>query len=395
MTARLAVVMSGFPRTSETLAVGELVALSRAGMLARLYATKPGDGAVPQPGVDELLPLLRVLPDGDAAEQAAALVTDLGDLTVDGVHGYFAHQPAEVAARAASALGVGFSFSVHALDARKVSAPELARRAAAAVGVVACNADVAQHVDVHGARVRRLAHGVDLRRFVPSPGSNGDDRLRVLAVGRLVEKKGFGTLVAAAARLRGPVTVRIIGAGVERTAIERSIRHHHVHRCVQVVGPRSHQHLPEDYAWADVVAVPSVVDSNGDRDGLPNVALEAMACGRPLVVSDVSALGPTVRAAGSGLVVRPARKDAPGCLARPTVRVRRCLRQRPGRAASPMCSRATHGYPRCSSPARSTAWSVSASRFASTSSRRPTRMSTTTSYAGCGRNPSTCCSRHR
>jgi glycosyltransferase involved in cell wall biosynthesis len=305
MTTRLAVVMSGFPRTSETFAVAELVALSRAGMLARLYATKAGDGAAPQPGVDELLPLLRVLPDGDAAEQAEALVNDLGDLAVEGVHGYFAHQPAEVAAHAASALGVGFSFSVHALDARKVPAPELARRAAAAVGVVACNADVAQHVDVPGARVRRLAHGVDLGRFVPRPVPDRDDRLRVLAVGRLVEKKGFETLVAAAARVRGPVTVRIVGSGVEQTAIERSIHHHGVGRSVKVVGPRSHQHLPEDYAWADVVAVPSVVDSNGDRDGLPNVALEAMACGRPLVVSDVSALGPTVRAARSGLVVRP------------------------------------------------------------------------------------------
>src|SRR4051794_34296177 len=109
VTTRLAVVMSGFPRTSETFAIGELVALSRAGMLARLYATKAGDGAVPQPGVDELLPLLRMLPVGDAAEQAAALVTDLTGLGVDGVHGYFAHQPAEVAAHAASALGVGFS----------------------------------------------------------------------------------------------------------------------------------------------------------------------------------------------------------------------------------------------------------------------------------------------
>ena len=206
-------------------------------MLARLYATKAGDGAVPQPGVDELLPLLRVLPAGDAAEQAAALVTDLGDLGIDGVHGYFAHQPAEVAAHAASALGVGFSFSVHALDARKVPAPELARRAAAAVGVVACNADVAQHVDVPGARVRRLAHGVDLSRFVPRPRADGDDRLRVLAVGRLVEKKGFQTLVAAAARLRGPVTVRIVGSGVEQTALERSIDHHDVTRLRADRGP--------------------------------------------------------------------------------------------------------------------------------------------------------------
>lgn len=310
MRTRLAVVMSGFPRTSETFAVGELVALSRAGMLARLYATKAGDGAVPQPGVDELLPLLRMLPVGDAAEQAAALVTDLGELEVDGVHGYFAHQPAEVAAHAASALGVGFSFSVHALDARKVPAPELAGRAAAAVGVVACNADVAQHVDVPGARVRRLAHGVDLSRFVPRARPEDDDRLRVLAVGRLVEKKGFQTLVAAAARVRGPVSVRIVGAGVERTALERAIHDHDATRRVQIVGPRSHQHLPEDYAWADVVAVPSVVDSNGDRDGLPNVALEAMASGRPLVVSDVSDLGPTVQAARSGVVVPPGDSQA-------------------------------------------------------------------------------------
>jgi glycosyltransferase involved in cell wall biosynthesis len=306
VTTRLAVVVSGFPRTSETFAVGELVALARAGVLARVYATKAGDGAVPQPGVEELLPLLRLLPDGDAAAQADALVADLGDERVDGVHGYFAHRPAEVAARAADALGVGFSFSVHALDARKVSASELAARARAAVAVVACNSDVAQHVDVPGARLRQLPHGVDLTRFTPRPRPHDDDRLRVLAVGRLVEKKGFPTLVKAAARMRGPVTVRIVGAGVEQATLERIVRQHHATGRVQLVGRRSHEHLPDEYAWADVVAVPSVVDRNGDRDGLPNVALEAMACGRPLVVSDVSALGPTVRSAGGGLVVAPA-----------------------------------------------------------------------------------------
>lgn len=310
MTPRLAVVVSGFPRTSETFAVGELVALARAGMLARVYATKAGDGAVSQPGVAELLPLLRLLPDGSAADQAAALLADLGEERVDGVHGYFAHRPAEVAAAAAAALGVGFSFSVHALDARKVAPAELAERTRAAVGVVACNSDVAQHVDVTGARLRLLPHGVDLTRFTPRPRpgvdhTDGRDRLRVLAVGRLVEKKGFATLVKAAVRMRAPVTVRIVGAGVEQATLDRMIRQQHAGGRVELVGRRSHDDLPDEYAWADVVAVPSVVDRNGDRDGLPNVALEAMACGRALVVSNVSALGPTVRAAGSGLVVAP------------------------------------------------------------------------------------------
>jgi len=305
VTARLAVVMSGFPRTSETFALGELVALARAGMLVRVYATKPGDGESPQPGAEELQPLVRLLPQGDAAQQASALVEDLGDETVDGVHGYFAHQPTEVASRAADALGVGYSFSVHALDARKVPAADLARRARAAAGVVACNTDVAQHVDVPGARVRLLPHGVDLTRFTLRPHPDGDARLRVLAVGRFVEKKGFLTLLDAVAGLQVPALLRLVGAGAGQDSLEEAIGRHGLGGSVELVGRRSHEQLPAEYAWADVVAVPSVVDRNGDRDGLPNVALEAMACGRPLAATDVSALGATVQAAGSGLVVPP------------------------------------------------------------------------------------------
>ena len=324
MRARLAVVVSGFPRTSETFALGELVALARAGMLARIFATKAGDGAVPQPGVDELLPLLRVLPEGDAAQQAAALVEDVGDARVDGIHGYFAHRPAEVAALAAADLGVGFSFSVHALDARKVPAAELAGRARAASGVVACNTDVAQYVDVAGAQVRLLPHGVDLERFRPRPHPDSDGRVRVLAVGRLVEKKGFSTLIDAIARFQVPCVLRIVGAGAEHPRLTASIHHHGLGDKVELVGRRSHDELPDDYAWADVVAVPSVVDSGGDRDGLPNVALEAMASGRPMVVSDIAALGAAVRDAASGPVVPPgdaaALADALSMLAAPSTR---------------------------------------------------------------------------
>jgi glycosyltransferase involved in cell wall biosynthesis len=310
VTARLAIVMSGFPRTSETFALGELVALARAGMLARVYATKPGDGAPPQPGVEELLPLLRLLPAGDATLQATALVEDLADARIDGVHGYFAHQPTEVASHAARALGVGFSFSVHALDARKVAPADLAHRARAATGVVACNTDVAQHVALPGVRMSLLPHGVDLARFRPRPHPDGDPRLRILAVGRFVEKKGFPTLLDAVARLAVPATLRIVGTGVGRASLEELIERQGLGDTVELVGRRSHAELPDEYAWADVVAVPSVMDSNGDRDGLPNVALEAMACGRPLVASDVSALGVTVLTAGSGVVVPPGDADA-------------------------------------------------------------------------------------
>jgi glycosyltransferase involved in cell wall biosynthesis len=120
-----------------------------------------------------------------------------------------------------------------------------------------------------------------------------------------VEKKGFPILLDAVARLKVPALLRLVGTGAARALLEESIERQDLGDSVEIVGRRSHEDLPEAYAWADVVAVPSVVDSNGDRDGLPNVALEAMACRRPLIASDVSALGPTVRAAGSGLVVPP------------------------------------------------------------------------------------------
>jgi glycosyltransferase involved in cell wall biosynthesis len=158
--------------------------------------------------------------------------------------------------------------------------------------------------------VSLLPHGVDLARFAPRPDPEGDGRLRILAVGRLVEKKGFPTLLDAVARLRVPALLRIVGTGVGRASLAESVERLGLAATVDLVGRRSHEQLPDEYAWADVVAVPSVVDSNGDRDGLPNVALEAMACRRPLVASDVSALGATVAASGSGLVVPAGDADA-------------------------------------------------------------------------------------
>jgi glycosyltransferase involved in cell wall biosynthesis len=298
----IVVVTSGFPRVSETFALSELLALDAQGLLGAVFATKPGDGQPAQPGVAQLPHRVQVLPPGSPAQQAAAMLARLGGRRVGGFHGYFAHQPAAVAAAAARASGRRFGFSVHALDARKVPARELTARARAASVVVACNHDVAEPVRQPGVPLRLIPHGVDLELFRPR-AAHGSPPLRLLAVGRLVPKKGLDVLVEAAKLLEFRFQLQIIGRGPQRERLEGAIRAAGLGDRVRLAGPVTHAELPDRYADSDVVVVPSVIDATGDRDGLPNVVLEAMASGRPVVASDVAAIGaavahPAERAAG-------------------------------------------------------------------------------------------------
>jgi glycosyltransferase involved in cell wall biosynthesis len=298
------VVLSGWPRISETFALNELRALRDAGMLAAAFATKAGVPGPRQPGVDELDRLVEVLPEGDAAAQGARVARRLTGLDVTAVHGYFAHHPAAVARAAAGLLGVPYGFSAHALDARKVTADELRLLSAGATVVVACNSDVAATLAGSGARPALLPHGVDTTRFRPAPPPAGPE-MAVLAVGRCVEKKGFGGLLQAMALTRRPSRLRIVGDGPLRPELEEAARRLGVAPRVEFVGRRTHDELAEHYAECDVVVVPSIVDRDGDRDGLPNVVLEAMASGRPVVASDVSAMAGAVRDRVTGILVLP------------------------------------------------------------------------------------------
>ena len=301
---RMAVVMSGFPRRSETFALGELLALEERGVLDSVFATKPGEAGLSQPGCERLAGKVHLLPGGDAARQGAFVAERLAGRRVGGVHGYFAHAPAEVAARAAALLGVPYGFSTHARDARKVAPDMLAERAAGAACVVACNTDVAEEILRRGGAVHLLPHGVDLRRFRPRPPGRSDE-LRLLAVGRLVEKKGFHVLLAAAARLDIPFRIRVVGEGPERGRLTGMVEAHGLSGRVTLEGPLTHAELPEAYASADAVVVPSIQDASGDRDGLPNVVLEAMACARAVVASDIAAVGCAVAHGETGLLVPP------------------------------------------------------------------------------------------
>ena len=296
-------VVSGFPRRSETFALSELVALDAAGRLEMIFATKPGDAAEPHPRVAQLAGRVVILPQRPPTEQAEIVAEHLRGTNVAGVHGYFAHAPAEVAARAAARLGVPYGFSAHARDARKVDAYELAHRGRGAAVVIACNTDVAASLCELGVSAQLVPHGVDIGHFVPPNGVHTHDRLRLLSVGRLVEKKGFLVLLSAVARLDIPFSLRIIGDGPERGRLHEAIEMLGLADRVTLAGGRTHAELPDEYAAADIVIVPSVRDRSGDRDGLPNVVLEAMAASRPVVASRIGAIPMAVTHRQTGWLV--------------------------------------------------------------------------------------------
>lgn len=297
------VVLSGFPRRSETFALNEVLALKRRGIPCRIFATKAGESAPCQPAARELLGHVEVLPDGAPEQQADFILQRVTGLHVSGVHGYFAHTPAEVALHVSLRLKTRYGFSVHAKDARKVPPEVLKYRASRAACVVACNPDVAAEIGTCGAKLHLLPHGVNLEHFRPTP-LPALHPLRILAVGRLVEKKGFHVLLEAVARLKTPFQLRIVGEGPERARLESVIADRGLRDSVSLIGAKTHEELPDEYGNAQVLVAPSIVDSSGDRDGLPNVVLEAMACGRAVIASDAGALTSAVTPGLTGLLTR-------------------------------------------------------------------------------------------
>jgi glycosyltransferase involved in cell wall biosynthesis len=304
MQGGIVMITSGFPRLSETFVLNELLALEGAGALAGIFATKPGDEAFPQPGSGTLLDRVEVLPDAPPAVQAAHVAERVGRGGAMGVHAYFAHAPSAVAEHAARMLDVPYTFGVHARDLRKVAPAELARRARAAARVIACNRDVAHELRRTGATVHLIPHGVDLRRFRPAPPP-APEPLRLLAVGRLVEKKGFEVLVEAVRRLPVPFCLRVVGDGPLQERLARAVAAVGAGDRIELLGPRTHDELPGEYARAHALVVPSVEDSTGDRDGLPNVILEAMASGRPVVASAIAGIPSAISDGDTGLLVPP------------------------------------------------------------------------------------------
>ncbi|HEX7332973.1 MAG TPA: ABC transporter transmembrane domain-containing protein [Pyrinomonadaceae bacterium] len=250
--------------------------------------------------------------------RATALADHLsGAPEVYHLHAHFSHGATTVTWLASLITGLPFSFTAHAKDIYCESlnpAGLLSRKMDAAEYVVTCTEANRKHLQsLSSTPVHCVYHGLNadfsrlLRDQVSSPERNG--HLRVLAVGRLVSKKGFDTLIEACAILKSvgvSFETLIIGeSGEHETELRNRIAYHGLETHIHLAGARTQAQLLREYQQATVFCLPCRVLNNGDRDGIPNVLMEAMSCGLPVVTTGVSGIPELIRNGVNGLLVPP------------------------------------------------------------------------------------------
>ncbi len=349
-----------FPRLSETFILDEILGLEEAGVPLRLYAGGNPCEPVVQPDVERVASAVTYLhrpgrqaavvrareailahvlliwaeprryvgalayaarrPDRRTAIRhlldAGRLVRMLKRDRARHLHAAFAHTPASIAHYVHLLTGLPFSFAGHAKDLYTSEPAALAERAAAAEFVLVCSASAAQELERRAgprARIVLQYHGVDSHRFMPAEPVAADGRpISILAVGRLVEKKGYPVLLDALAQVAAvrSVTCEVIGAGKLEPELRAQIARLGLQEVVTLRGELTHQEIAAAYGRSQVFVQASVVLGNGDRDGIPNALLEAMASGLPVLATRVAGIPEVVTNGVNGLLVEPGDADA-------------------------------------------------------------------------------------
>jgi colanic acid/amylovoran biosynthesis glycosyltransferase len=374
---RVGYVLKVYPRFSETFVVSEILAHERAGtpidifslrapvegrfheMLARVRAevTYLPSGALRAdtlwsdlaatadelPGVFAALSAVRGEAVGDV-HQALLLALAVRRRGIGHLHAHFGTVATTVARMAALFAGVPYSFTAHAKDifwdgVDRAALTTKLREASAVVTVSDYNVARLREL-CRDASLHRVYNGLELERFpyrAPAPREP-----LVVAVGRLVEKKGFADLVDACgllARRGRRFRCRIAGTGPVEDDLRRRIAAAGLEHRVELVGARSQLEVVRLVQQGAVFAAPCVVGADGNRDGLPTVLLEAMALGTPCVATPVTGIPEAIEHDVSGLLV-PERDpaalasalerllDAPGLRVRLARAARRAVEER-------------------------------------------------------------------
>ncbi len=352
---RLAYLLKKFPRLSETFVSNEILAQERLGREIHVFSRRKSDDEPRHPELAGLRATIETLPEsreldpwrllfeGEGAparlERVQAVVRASNEWThprfasllaeaiylservrtlgIEHVHAHFATDSSIVAMLVHELGGPSYSITAHAKDLyRETVDPELLERlfAHAAFVVTVCDANVRfleQRLSRRAMeRVRRLYNGVDLSTFTPPDSPSEPARATVphiLAVGRLIEKKGFHVLLNALhiLNVRGvPFRATLVGEGEERAKLERQTSELGLQVSVDFAGALDQAAVRGLLQSATAMCLPCLVGQDGNRDALPTVLLEALACGLPAISTPVTGI-PEILADGRAGVVVP------------------------------------------------------------------------------------------
>ena len=351
---RVAFVLKGYPRLSETFIAQEIAALERRGLGILIVSLRRASASRRHPVHDEIRARVLYLPEylllepirvlrawltvrknpnykttrslwlrdlrrdptpnrmrrfGQALVLAAELPSD-----VQRLHAHFLHTPASVARYCAALLGLPWTGSAHAKDIWTIPEWEKREKLASCQWLATCtraNRDYLAMLAPAG-RVELVYHGLDFSKFDPPvapararDGRNPADPVLILSVARLVEKKGTDVLLQALARIRPGLHWRFIhvGGGPLKRRMTNLASQLGITSRVEWRGPLAQPQLLAQYREADLFALASRIAADGDRDGLPNVLAEAQSQGIACVATRVSAIAELVRDAETGLLV--------------------------------------------------------------------------------------------
>ncbi|RKY22577.1 MAG: colanic acid biosynthesis glycosyltransferase WcaL [Planctomycetota bacterium] len=355
MTApKVTYLLKKFPRLSETFILNELLALQGQGLELSVLSRREPDDEPRHPELAGLGAPVDVLPSwrsldpwsllfGADVELREALATRLpgvlasfgafghprmpsllaeavylfGRCREQGVrhlHVHFATDAAVVACLLEALGGPGYSLTLHAKDIyRETVDPALLARLVgnSRFSVTVCDANVRHITQLLGEaaarRLRRHYNGIDVSALSDAPTHPGArDAEHILAVGRLVPKKGFSYLLEAMSQLlprRPGLRLTLVGDGDDRPALEARSAELGLSSVVTFTGARDQGEVRKLLSHATLMALPCVVAEDGNRDALPTVLLEALAAGLPVVSTPVTGIPEIVDDGRAGRLV--------------------------------------------------------------------------------------------
>ncbi len=356
MPGAAAFVLKGYPRLSETFIAQEILALERRGLDVLIVSLRRPTDRTVHPIHREIAARALYLPEylyreparvlrawravrrSDAYRRARAVwwrdlrrdptanrVRRFGQALVLAheldpryrhLHAHFLHTPASVARYTAILRRLPLSISAHAKDVWTIPEWEKREKIAAAEWLVTCSAVNRDHLATlgDGAKIGLVYHGLDFSRFpppsAPRPPRDGRDRndpAIVLTVGRAVEKKGIGDVLAALAALPPEFHWRYVhvGGGELGHALKAQARALGIESRIVWRGALAHEAVLNEYRAADLFVLASRIAKNGDRDGLPNVLVEAQSQGLACIATDLSGIPELIEDGATGLLVAP------------------------------------------------------------------------------------------